>query len=235
MEQLNLLSSLETHHDLLKSYEKELVELEEKLKLRELERRIRITEGQLEKIKIKREETKKDIKTCNNMLIEYNYKIEEIDKSLYNGKTTDIKQLEYLSKEKERLMEIVSNRETELLDLMDELELIDKDIMQIEEFLQKYKDRIRKQRKKYSALEQKLKSKIEEEKQEIVSIEGNMNEILLEKYYSIKKNKGSGVSIPQNGVCNRCNMILPMILLDRLNKGEIVLCENCGRILCKQS
>jgi predicted nucleic acid-binding Zn-ribbon protein len=169
------------------------------------------------------------------MLIEYNYKIEEIDKSLYNGKTTDIKQLEYLSKEKERLMEIVSNRETELLDLMDELELIDKDIMQIEEFLQKYKDRIRKQRKKYSALEQKLKSKIEEEKQEIVSIEGNMNEILLEKYYSIKKNKGSGVSIPQNGVCNRCNMILPMILLDRLNKGEIVLCENCGRILCKQS
>ena len=132
------------------------------------------------------------------------------------------------------LKELVGNKETEILSLMDEMELIDKEILQIEEFLQKYKEKITIQRKKYRLLEQKIKNKIEEERQEILTIEDNMSKGLLEKYYTIKKIKGSGISIPQNGVCNRCYMVIPMMLLDRLNKGELVYCENCGRILCKQ-
>ncbi|NLV89328.1 MAG: hypothetical protein GX021_08210 [Tissierellia bacterium] len=234
MVQLDLLSSLETHHDLLKSYEKELLELEDKLKLKELVKRIKVNEAKLEKIKLIRDETKKKLKSCNSMLAEYNYKIEEVDKNLYNGSTTDVKQLEYLSREKDRLKELVGNKETEILSLMDEMELIDKEILQIEEFLQKYKEKITIQRKKYRLLEQKIKNKIEEERQEILTIEDNMSKGLLEKYYTIKKIKGSGISIPQNGVCNRCYMVIPMMLLDRLNKGELVYCENCGRILCKQ-
>lgn len=235
MEQLNLLSSLETHHDLLKSYEKELLDLKNKLKLMELENRIRATEEKLKRVKIKRDETNKNLKSCNNLLVEYNYKIEEVEKNLYNGKTTDLKQLEYLSKEKDKLQEIVSNKETEILGLMDEIDLLDKEILEIEEILQKYKDRIIIQRRKYMVLEQKIKDKIKDEEKEILSLEKILDNVLLETYYSIKKNKGSGISIPQNGVCNRCNMVLPMILIDKLNQGEIVYCENCGRILCKQA
>lgn len=235
MEQLNLLSSLETHHELLKSYEKELIELENKLKKRDLEKRIMAIEEKLEKAKIKRDEIRKSLKSRNNILVEYNYRIEEIEKTLYNGQTTDIKQLEYLSREKDRLKEILSNKETETLTLMDEMEFLEKEILEIEDFLQKYKEMIIKQKKKYKILEQKLKEKIEDEKKEILSIEDNINKALLEKYYAIRNSKGSGISVPQNGVCNRCYMIVPMILLDRLNKGEVVFCENCGRILCKET
>lgn len=233
MEQLSLLNSLEIHHDLLKSYEKELNELEDKLKLKKLEKRIKVMEQKLEKAKIKREEKRKSLKSYNSLLEEYNYKIEEVERNLYNGKTTDIKQLEYLSREQGRLKEIVSNKETETLNLMNEIELIEREISEIEDFLQKYKETINNRRNKFKALEQKLREKIENEKREILSIEVNLSKELLDVYYEIRNTKGSGISIPQDGVCNKCYMIIPKILLDRLSKGEVVFCENCGRILCK--
>src|SRR5690606_34813472 len=95
--------NLETHHDLLKSYENELLELRNKLKARELEKKVIYTEEKLEKLKTERDETKKYLKKCNDVLVEYNYKIEEVEKNLYSGKTTDIKQLEYLSQEKDNI------------------------------------------------------------------------------------------------------------------------------------
>jgi len=233
MEQLSLLNSLETHNDLLKSYEKELTELEEKLKLKDLEKMIKVMEHKLEKARLKREEKKKSLRSCKIALDEYNYKIGEVEKNLYDGKTTDIKQLEYLSREQDRLKEMANNKETETLNLMNDIELIEKKISEIEESIRKYKDTLVKRKDKLKALEEKLKIKIDDEKKEISNIEGNISKDLLEKYYSIRKTKGSGISFAQNGVCNKCYMIIPKILLDRLNKGEIVFCEHCGRILCK--
>lgn len=234
MNQLNLLSKLEAHHDLLKSYEKELIELESKLKLKDLEKKIKVMEVKLERSKLKRDEARKNLKSYNSVLTEYNFKVEEIEKNLYDGKTTDIKQLEYLNKEKDRLKELVSHKETETLSLMDEIEDIEKEIMEIESFLKEYKIKLVKRRKKFKLFEQKLKEKIEEEKNEISSLENSLDKSLLEKYYSIKNIKGVGISIPQNGVCNRCFMAIATVSLDKLNKGELAFCDNCGRILCKQ-
>jgi len=55
---------------------------------------------------------------------------------------------------------------------------------------------------------------------------------LIERYIRIKQNRAMPVSQLKDGRCMGCNMELPSRDLAKLKKsGEIVECENCGRIL----
>lgn len=235
MEQLDLLWNLEEHHSSLKTYQKQLSDLKKDLNINKTEEKILNTEEKLLKLKSSQEMIKAKLKESNSRLKDYTYKISEVEKNLYNGEITDIKQLEYLSNEKDKLKEIISDTETEILEFMEEVEDIDKELLLMEKSLADIRDKNNKFKNKYKLLEENLKDKIQLEQNEIITFENKIDSNLLNKYNVIKKNKGTGIAEVKDSVCAGCNMLIPTILIDKLsNQKEIICCENCGRILCKR-
>lgn len=234
MEQLDLLRNLEEHHNSLKLYRKELFSLINDSMINKNEGKIQDTAEKLSRLKSSQENIKDRLRQANIRLKNYNYKIEEVEKSLYNGQIIDLKQLEYLNDEKDKLKEIISDTEIEVIEFMDEVENIDDELLTMENSLKDIKDKSMKLKKKYSDLEENLKEKIQLEEDEIISLENKIDADLLKKYNTIKKNKGTAISEVKDSVCTGCNMLIPTMLVDRLNsQNEIIYCEFCGRILCK--
>lgn len=234
MEQLDLLRNLEDHHNSLKLYRKELLILKNDSMIDKNEEKIVDTEKRLSRLKSSHENVKDKLRQANIRLKNYNFKIEEVEKNLYDGQIIDIKQLEYLNDEKDKLKEIISDTEIEILEFMDEVEDIDKELLIMERSLEEIKDKNNKIKSKYNGIEENLKGKIRLEENEIITLENKIDASLLNKYNLTKKNKGTGIAEVKDSVCSGCNMLIPTILIDKLNnQNEIIYCENCGRILCK--
>ncbi len=234
MEQLDLLWNLELHHNSLNTYQKQLLRLKDDLMLKDTEKKLESTEIKLSRFKTNHDQIKFKLKESDRRLKDYNYKIEEVEKNLYNGETTDIKQLEYLSREKDRLKEIINDAEIEVLELMDEVEDTDKELGMMEVALHEMKEKNMSLKIKYKTIKKEMEDKIQFEEDEIIALEGKIDKDLLYKYYLIKKSKGTGIAKINSSVCSGCNMHIPTFLIDKLNNEDtIIYCESCGRILCK--
>lgn len=235
MEQLDLLRNLEEHHNSLKLYEKELFNLKNNLSANKTEEKIVDTEDKLILLRTSQEEIKKKLKSSNISLQDYILKIEEVEKDLYNGEIKDFRELEYLNDEKDKLKEIISDTETEILEFMVQVDIIEEQLLMMEKSLYDIKDKNNKLKNKYRDLEENLKNKIRFEEDEIRTLESKIDVSILGKYNIIRKNKGTALVKIKNNICSGCNMLIPTILIDKLNKQEeIIYCESCGRILCKQ-
>lgn len=235
MEQLDLLWNLETHHNSLKTYQKELSDLQKSLSINEIENEIIDTSGKLNEFKFKQETVKRKLAEANRRLREYNYKIEEVERNLYDGNTTSPKQLEYLSQEKDKLKEITNETETEILEFMDEVENMDKELSNMDINLQDIKNKNTKIKRKYKLLADELTNKIQIKVDEIKHLEEKIEINLLNKYTTIRNNRGTGIAEVKNSACGGCNMMIPTFMIDKLNNNkEVIYCESCGRILCKQ-
>lgn len=234
MEQLDLLRNLEEHHNSLKLYQRELFNLKNDSMINKTREKILDTEGKLLKLKSSQDKIKNKLNQSNSRLKDYNFKIIEVEKSLYNGEIKDLKQLEYLSYEKDKLKEIISDTETEILEFMDEVENIDEELSAMGCSLEDIKEKNDKLKNKYSILEKELMDKIKLEENEILTLENKIDVKLLNRYSMIRKSKGTGIAEVKDSVCSGCNMLIAKVLLDRLdNQNEIICCESCGRILCK--
>lgn len=232
MEQLDLLWDLELHHDSLSFCQKSMFRLRNKFNFNEVEKKIEKAEDKVIYLRNKKEKMKLMLNKYNSKLKDYNFKINEIEKNLYDGNTTDIKQLEFLDIEKDKIKKMINEMEIEILEQMDEVDATDEELLLIEWELEEIKIENEEIQKEYSEQERLLSSKIIVEKKNILEIEQKIDKELLDKYYNIKKNKGSGIAEVKDGVCCGCNMLLPTIQLDRLhNDDKTTLCENCGRIL----
>lgn len=165
-------------------------------------------------------------------LKELNYQLSEIEKDLYGGNITDLKQLDFMDKESKRLREEINYCELEILSLMEEVERIKKDIEDIEiqhgEMIKEFK----KHKLKTKNLEDRLIEEKNQEKEALKKITIKIKKEFLEVYYNIKNNKGSALAKINNNECSGCHMIISMYLMDKVkNEEELHLCEHCGRIL----
>ncbi|QXM05719.1 zinc ribbon domain-containing protein [Crassaminicella indica] len=188
-------------------------------------------------------ETQKDIlKAKENILRkleherrELEYEIEEIKERLYSGKINDLKQLEKLMKKEENKKE--------------ELNEIDSKTLEIMEVVDDLKEEIKKIGVKGGTLGSTIKNMLKERKIKIEKIEKDIIKIKAEKeallkkineeyirmYMDIKSKKNNPVAILKEDVCMGCHMDLPVMTVTKLKKQDIVLCNNCGRILYPKS
>lgn len=234
MEQLDLLRNLEEHHDSLNLYQKELLDLKNNLTINKTEEKIAYTEGKFIKLKSNQKRIEEKLKESNLRLNDYNLKIKEIEKSLYNGQIGDLKQLEYLSSENSKLKEIIDITETEVLGFMNEVEDMNNELLEMEKALDDIKDKSNKLKEQYKITREDLESKVHLEEKEISTLENKIDLSLLNKYNAIRKSKKTGMAEVKDSICSGCNMLIPIALIDKLNsQSEIICCENCGRILCK--
>lgn len=234
MEQLSCLWNLEVHHNSLRTYKKEFDSLEDESMIKNTETKLLEMEDKLTKLKSNQVSIKKKLGDAERKLKEYNFNIEEVEKALYNGQTKDIRQLEYLVHEKEKLKKIINDKELEILEFMEEIEDADIELSKIERSVKEIREKNIEIKKHYQNIKEGLIKKIQFEKDKIKKLEEEIDKVTLDKYAKIRRARGTGIVVVNNGTCSGCNMFIPTILIDRLNNSsEIIYCESCGRILCK--
>lgn len=85
---------------------------------------------------------------------------------------------------------------------------------------------------KYNELKKSLKDKKDQVDLELENLKKSVNPELMEKYLKKRADKIYPVMYAVRGdACGACNMELPVAELNKLKKGEVIECGNCGRLL----
>lgn len=167
-------------------------------------------------------------------LTEKSNKISKHQEDLYGGKITDIKELKQIQKVIAHYKEDKDSIEEKILDLMEEMEDINKSINNFSENLKEK--------------EKQFKKRKEEIDSAMLVIENNINSLninrkgilskltdarLLKEYERLRKEKGGKAIIKVDGsVCPGCYLDLPSDAIYQLKKNrKMIICPNCSRIL----
>lgn len=232
MNKLELLWKLEEHNLNLDRDLKKLDILEKDFKGENIDKKIAAINRKLEILDNNRGIIKTSLLKYENSLAQYEYEIKDLDDKLYKDNITDIKQLEYLSYEKEEMKKKLKQLELEIIAYMEEDESIE---AKHKDNTSKLEDLNEKLDEKDSIVKDDLKTlqeKIKFEENKIKEIMSKIDEDLLKQYNSLRDRKHSPVVLIKNNICIGCNMRLPMYQLEELkNKNNIINCESCGRIL----
>lgn len=235
MLELDLLCKLEKHYNSLDRYSIELKELLQKISINETGDIILKKEKQIELLANGIEDAKGELRKLEQELKGYSYEIEEIDTKLYSGQTKDINQLEKWSIEKESIDKILNDAETKALELMEKIENTRVDLDVLKKYLREIKTEYNIQLTEYQEIESDLNKNIETENKNIDKLEKKIDSKLLKSYKRIRNNKKTAVAQVENNICSGCNITISTYVLEIMKKDEeIVYCELCGRILCKE-
>lgn len=167
-------------------------------------------------------------------LTEKSNKISKHQEDLYGGKITDIKELKQIQKVITHYKKDKDSIEEKILDLMEEMEDVNKSINNFSENLKEK--------------EKQFKKRKEEMDSAMLVIENNINSLninrkgilskltdarLLKEYERLRKEKGGKAIIKVNGsVCPGCYLDLPSDAIYQLKKNrKMIICPNCSRIL----
>lgn len=232
LNQLEILWQLQDHDLNLKSLEANLEDLSKQSSIKVLKAKLKGFEDKIEKRNKFIDENEKNLKKCDKELQGLSYELDEIDKQLYNGNITDLKQLSYLDSESNRLKKLINEQEVKALSLMEKIDNTQNEINSDKIKCEKTKKQFDDVAKKHEYLMNELKIKIDKEIEIISSISSNIDKDILEKYLKLKKTKNVSIAKVVKDECSGCHMIIPFNILERLNKNECIMhCENCGRIL----
>lgn len=232
MSQLDLVWELENRNNQLENLKKKLDTLNNDIELNILEKKLQYSNNQYKALNAKLENYKVQIYKYTILLKEYEFKLKEIDKDLYNGTVSDLKQLNYLSEEKVKFNILIEETEINILTLMETVDSLEIEVVNIHKELSLIDSDIKNLKKRINKVSQELIKMIENEQSFIDSHIKEIDTNLLNRYNVLRKIKGSGIVRVQKQVCSGCNMHIPTSLGGKLkNKNEIIYCESCGRIL----
>ena len=85
---------------------------------------------------------------------------------------------------------------------------------------------------KYNQLKDSVKDEKESVEAELKALQDKVEPSIMERYLKKRANKIYPVLYEVRGnVCGACNMELPMSEINKLKNGEIIDCDQCGRLL----
>ena len=200
--------------------------------MRKIYKTIKSMEKNLTELENKIKENEKLLNKNNLELKDWEYQLTRIEKKLYQDNIKDLKQLSLLNVEMESIKEKIEEKEVEILLQMEDLDSLNSQFTKV-------KRNYNNTRKGYSNKLKEKKVKIEEmnkkadnERYMIEKISQEINGEILEKYLSLKKKKGNVLSKVINNRCSECNVFLANITIEQLKAdNELVYCESCNRLL----
>ncbi|TCO80017.1 zinc ribbon domain-containing protein [Marinisporobacter balticus] len=181
--------------------------------------------------KKKNEEKKKELTKFEDTYNEMSYKKDEIKNKLYDGKIIDLKQLDSLLKEQEKLEDTISSIDSKMLEIMEVVEAIDEELKATEIQERRMGSIIKKMLLDRKIQIHNIEEKITEQMKEKEEVLKNINEKYMEIYMDIKRKKNNPIARIESDICTGCHMDLPIMVLSKLKSQEIVICSNCGRIV----
>ncbi len=178
----------------------------------------------LEKLKKQRREAETEVTDINN-------KINETNKQLYSGRTSNPKELSNLQQEVKAQTGQKDTIETKTLEVIDKMEDAEKKTAALLADYQKLDAEWQKEQaqlaKDIELLKQTLAT-LEETRKEAAS---RIDAPCLNLYEKIRRMKKTGVAKVEQGICQSCRISLSASALQRARSGQPVQCGTCGRIL----
>ncbi|SCG83593.1 hypothetical protein DW1_2026 [Proteiniborus sp. DW1] len=232
MSQLKLLWRMQQHDRRLAQLIQKLKEVDKEKKMDDLVVKLQQFEYDVTNKKTQKEVNELKIQRANSKLDYMSVKLKDIEKKLYDGSISDLKQLTFMNKEAMDIKKESSKLEKDILCLMEETERLEQDLIEVLDTYNKLKEEIKNRSQEYESILSQIKLEIKREKIIIDKISSNLTEELRKKYYTLKETKGKVLAQVYDGKCNGCHMTIPLFIMSKLkNKDEITYCDNCGRIL----
>lgn len=232
MNQLDLLWELENQKTVLEKYKKDFHEIRNDKNLEEIIEKVNSLKNSIVELNHRLYTSDLLLKDNNKSLIEYNYKITRLRKELYGGIVTDLDQLDYMNKEKDKLKLKIDSLEIDILTLMDQIERMDLELVSLEKDLFGIENKLEEFKYNKSVNLRKLEDDINKAESKLKLLEDKIDLKLLERFNILRNTRQSSVVKVKEGICTGCNMRIPTYQIDIIkSKNEIVYCESCGRIL----
>jgi len=227
-EVLDLLIKIQKFDDEIKETETKIKAIPDKIT--KLQKEIKEANDNFKEKENRVQNLKKEYKMKEGDIAENETKINKLNSQTFAVKTNEeyraiISEIEFLKKENKRI-------EDEMMSLLEEEEKLKDTLQNSRQETNEYTE-VRK--KKISALEaeeKELKSKVAEAKKNFDEHFEKLPEDIQKMYRKIEKVRGKAVCLIDNETCTGCSTILTPQFLNELKKRkEILLCDNCGRIL----
>lgn len=173
------------------------------------------------------------IKSLEGEIEEINSKYKKLKDSLSSGKKMSEKEIASINHELGRLQSLKKRNEDDILEIQDFIE-------KTKEKLSKIQNEIVLKEENYKIEEERVKvelEKLKNEREEIFKKRERLIKEIPEEIFSFyeRENLKFGrrlVSLVEDERCSECGVILPVGVINSLKNGSYSLkCENCGRIL----
>ena len=152
---------------------------------------------------------------------------------MYDGSIVNAKELEALQHEISSVHKRLSDREDELLALLELREQLEADATRAEQAAAALRVKATEAAGAAGEEQRRVETELSERMAERAAIAPDIEPEVLELYEDLRKlKKGIGAAELVDGVCQACHEQLSAVELDKLKRGEgIRRCEHCRRIL----
>jgi len=164
-------------------------------------------------------------------------RLAELDKLMYSGTITASRDLQAMADEVDHLKRRGSSLEDVALAALDELEPVDAEVARLEGEASEVEAAAGRVQEEIAAAEKVIAAEEEDEQRARAELAAGLPPALTEQYEGIRtKLGGVGAARLVGGSCSGCHLTLPAVEVDRLKRAapdELVLCDQCGRILVR--
>ena len=157
-------------------------------------------------------------------------RIKKAQSKLYDIKTN--KEYQALLTEIETLKEVDSQREIEILEIMDEIDELKKEYGGVEKALLEMEERIGAEKRQLEQSLGEADSALATKKRKRTMITKKLPPELMGLYRTLREKRRTAVVPARFGTCQGCNVRIPPQMFNEVQKNEaIIVCPSCNRIL----
>ncbi|WP_035571026.1 zinc ribbon domain-containing protein [Halonatronum saccharophilum] len=233
MNKVELLYKLQGIDDRIKEVERKLESVSnlKEVGVREedlFKREEALGEGELKLKELKKRA--KDIEFEDDLLLR---KEKDYKEQLYSGEIGNPKELEKLQDKLRKVSENKGEVEEKLLELMMEIEEGEGKLSEGEDELNKIREKVKELKREEEFRKDQYKEELEELKRDKEEVKRLLEDGLISKYNDLYRRKSyKAVAKLEDGYCMGCRISLPFNLVREVKEAdEMVLCDNCGRML----
>ncbi|HEX6394327.1 MAG TPA: C4-type zinc ribbon domain-containing protein [Acidimicrobiales bacterium] len=160
---------------------------------------------------------------------------DSVNRRLYSGEVSASRELQAMAADVDSLKERASQLEDSILEVLEELEPLDRQVVEIQARLSTLQAERQGAVGALSAAESVVDSELDAVAAEREQVVARVPDQLLRVYDQLRARLG-GVAVARlaGNRCDGCHLTLPATELDRIRHlppGEMVTCDQCGRIL----
>lgn len=148
----------------------------------------------------------------------------------------DDKEAAFLIKKAEELIGKIKALGAKANKILEEIQNVIKEYSKIKKTTQAAQVQYKESAEKYNALKDSVKEEKEAVEKQLEKLKKEVDSSLMDRYLKKRANKIYPIFYEVKGnICGACRMELPMSELNKLKNGEVIDCDQCGRLLYMES
>ena len=218
----------------LKDIEKMLNGSEEKKKAMNAKKYLEGVEENVNKLDLKASELASIYENATKEQLKLKEQQAEITDAL--NSVEDEKEVVYLIKKAEELISKIKALGAKANKIHEEIQAVLKEYSNIKKTTQVAQAQYKENATKYNELKESMKDSKEGVEKELEQLKNQVDSALMERYLKKRANKIYPVLYEvKGGICGACRMELSMLDMNKLKNGEVIDCDQCGRMLYMSS